>query len=306
MATNLKEAVLKLEVEGILSEKNLELKTENGVELIEGSLVIQTSETNFTNFRVKQYSKKKNADKSFSKDDNKTFAGLKTIYNEYKSVATDGIEQATRVRVTNGQIRPFSNYNKERGLIEGMNYSSTFFNRVKAGDENDAHANFEVEMVISSMVPEIDSEGEQTGRLKVTGWCPTYSGIEKLDLIAPVEASDEDGDTYPVADAINDAYEPGETVKFFGEAVNSRVVKETKVPVKIGKPKTSISTSYKNELVITGASEAYPEENAYDLDAVKQAVQERQNRLDKQKEDAEKGITPNKGAASKSGRKLPF
>ena len=49
-ATNLRQATAKVNVEGILSEKVLEVKTEDGVKKIAGHLTIKTSDVNFIKF----------------------------------------------------------------------------------------------------------------------------------------------------------------------------------------------------------------------------------------------------------------
>ena len=50
--TNLRQANAKAYVTGILSEKNLEVKTENGAKSIQGTLTIKTSDVNFIRFGV--------------------------------------------------------------------------------------------------------------------------------------------------------------------------------------------------------------------------------------------------------------
>ena len=50
--TNLRQATAKVNVEGILSEKVLEVKTEDGVTKITGHLTIKTSDVNFVKFNV--------------------------------------------------------------------------------------------------------------------------------------------------------------------------------------------------------------------------------------------------------------
>lgn len=307
--TSLKQATLKIEVEGVLSEKNLELTVENNVEHIKGDIVIQTDTTNFVSFRVDQYSKKKAEAGKFSNDDNKVFPGLKTIFEQYKSIAEVGREEATIVRITTGQINPFSYYSNDKRFIEGVGYKGTYFNRLKADEELNPRADFTVQMYIFNIAPEVDEEGQTTGRLLVNGWCPTFNGIEKIQLIAPETCTDGD-EVYEVASAIQEEFEVGQTVEFYGKAVNSRVVKETTIPVKLGKPKKKIETSYKNEFEITGASEPFPEETAYKEEAIKQAIQERENRLEEQKNKPTSGSSSSNGGFSSrrptpSGRTLP-
>ena len=73
--TNLRQADAKVTVAGIVSDKKLEMKTENGVRTIEGTITIKTSDTNFVQMRVRCADKKKDG------TENKTFTGVMTVMN---------------------------------------------------------------------------------------------------------------------------------------------------------------------------------------------------------------------------------
>lgn len=273
--TNLRQADAKVEVLGILSEKKLEEVTVDGKKIIRGDLVIQTGDINFITFSV-YVSEKKN-----DGNENPAYKGMKTIMEEYKSVATAGREAATKVFVSekSGQFRPNSYVGRDKQVSVSARFQSMFFNEYKGSLEDfEPYAKFEIEMVIASMVPETDKEGEETGRVVVKGWMPTYSGIEPVTLVATDET----------AGALLDDYAPNNTVKFFGDIVNSRAVIDETIPVKIGKPKVRKKTIYKNEMIITGASEPYGEDSdfptpePYDLEAVRKAITDREMKLDEE------------------------
>lgn len=298
-STNLRQADAKVEVVGIVSENKLEEVTVDGKTSIRGELVIQTDDINFVTFNVFVNEKKDNG------EDNKTYAGIKTVMNEYNSVAKVGREDATKVTVS-GQIRPNSYVGRDGQVHVSIRNQSSFFNRYTGTlEEFDPHAWFEVEMCITSIVPETyssgDNVGEETGRAIVKGWMPTYNGIEPITLIAP----EDDG----IAEAVLDGYNPGETVKFYGDIVNSRAVIREEIPVKIGKPKVKVRTIYKNEMIITNASDAYGEDSEtptpepYDVDAIKKATIDRELRLEEEKNKAKKPETT--AGKAKTGRGLP-
>lgn len=301
--TNLRQAEATVEVEGILSEKKLEIIEEDGMKKIKGSLVIQTSDVNFVTFNVNVGQMTK------AGKPNSIYEGIFTVMNEYKSVAEVGKDDATRVRVTKGDINPYTYYN-ERGKHDVVGFKSNFFNRVNPV-EMEQKSIFDVELYISSISREIVASGEEagteTGRVKVNGWMPTYNGIEPLTLIATAE----DG----IADAIESEYEPGQTVLFSGDLVNNRVVKTETIPMKIGKPKIKTTTTYTNEFIITGASEAYEEgitsKAPYEPEVIQKAIAEREIKLAEMKDKADKkGNNPqSSGAFNKakpsSGRTLP-
>lgn len=304
MSTNLKEGKAIVTAEGILQENTLKVEDINGVEQISGNIILKVSDTNSITFNVRQAAKIKNK-RDDGSDDNKSYPGLVTVMNDYKSIAKDGEEAADIVRISNGQIRPSYMVRSDR---EGIFYQSNFFNRVVRGEsEPNFHADFEIELYVDAVVPELYKDeahaGEETGRAIVKGWLPTYSGIEPITLIAPKE----DG----IAEAVMDIYTPGCTATFYGNIVNSRITKTSVIPVRIGKPKETTSTTYVNELVITGASDPY-EENAFDREAVRLAIQERASRIEQQKAQTQNGNANNRNTGATgftpapSGRQLPF
>jgi len=288
--TNLRQSKAKAISVGIVSEIDLKEVTEEGKKRIEGSVTVKTDDTNFIRYNVKVNEKTKN------NEDNKTYAGITTVMNEYKSIAQVGEEEADRISVS-GDLNVYTGRN---GATVG--YKSNFFNRLRNPEEMETKAEFEVEMFISSIVPEVDKDGEETGRTTVNGWTVTFAGVEPIKLLA-------EGD---IAAAIDSTFEPGQTVEFYGDIVNSRIEKVTEIPVAIGKPKKKVEVSYKNELIITGASEAYEEgvsaEKPYEADVIKAAIQERQNKLEEAKAKAQNTSKPTtqKPSAAAKGRTLGF
>lgn len=289
--TNLRQANAKVYVVGVVSEKDLKVVTEEGKTKISGHITVKTSDVNFVKFNV-NVNEKTNAGA-----DNKCYAGIQTVMNEYKSIAEVGEEEATKVKVT-GDISPFTGKNGEKIV----SYKSNFFNRLKADEEYEPKAEFGIELFISSITPELTEDGEETGRTVVGGWMPTYNGIEPIELVADKE----------VGQAIESGFEPGQTVEFYGEVINNRIETVTEIPVKIGKPRKKVKVEVKNDLVITGASEAYEEgvtpEIPYEEETIKAAIQERENKLAEAKAKAQSGSS-NSGAKPSGkahGRKLGF
>lgn len=284
--TNLRQANAKAFVHGVVSEKDLKVVTEEGKNKITGHLTVKTSDVNFVKFNV-NVNEKTNAG-----TDNKTYAGIQTVMNEYQSIAEVGEEEATKVKVT-GDISPFTGKNGEKIV----SFRSNFFNRFKADEVEDFEpiAEFSIELFISGINPELDAEGVETGRTVVSGWMPTYNGIEPIDLVAEGE----------VAQAIDSGFEVGQTVEFYGEIINNRIETVTEIPVKIGKPKKKVTVEFKNDMIITGASEAYEEgitpELPYEADTIQAAIQERENKLEEAKAKAQSGGVKLNGTAKPSG-----
>ena len=295
--TNLRQADAKVAVVGIVSDKKLEMKTENGVRTIEGTVTIKTSDTNFVQMRVKCSDKKKN-DGSI----NRAFAGIMTVMNEYKSIADVGEDEADRVRVS-GQINPFRSNNTGDEIIS---YTGSFFNRIKPNQNFEPKAEFEVEMYIERFVPEFINN-EETGRYKICGWTPTYNGIEPLTLFVPEE----------LAEAAANAYQPRQTARFYGNIIQNITYKVTNQPMAFG-VKTKTESEFINRLVVTGGSTAYNAETEdevikggnqipYNPVTIQAAIDERDRRIKEEQNKPRTNTTINNARPSGAsrGRTLP-
>ena len=291
--TNLRQANTKATAVGLLTDKKLEIKTDpkTGEKHIEGTVTVKTSDKNFVTFTV--YSKEKKNDKT----DNKTYAGLVTVMNEFQSVVDAG-DNADHIRV-NGQLNPYRGQNGN----EIIGYRGSFFNRIRNVENIEPEATFEVEMFIQSIVPEMgkDADGEmsETGRLKITGWVPTYNGIEPIDLIVPED----------LASACEDTYEPGQTVEFYGDIINNSIEETIEKPVAFGKPKKEVRRTYINELIVTGGSEPYDGDEEtdkdhvpYDKGAIEGAIAERNTQIEEIKNKAKNSSSGAGRGTTPSGR----
>ncbi len=294
METNLRQADAKVTVVGIVSDKKLEMKTENGVRTIEGTITIKTADTNFVQMRVRCADKKKDG------TDNKAFAGVMTVMNEYQSIADVGEDEADRVR-TSGQINLFRSNNNGNEIVS---YTSNFFNRIKNAQNVEPKAEFEVEMFIKTLVPEMDKEGVETGRYKIIGWIPTFNGIEPLELIVPVE----------LADQVSNIYEPNQTARFYGDIIQNITFETVDKPVAFGVKKET-KTSFVNELVVTGGSPAYNAETKeecveggnqipYDPAVVQAAIEERDRLIKEGQNKPKSNVNNAKPSGAARGRQL--
>ena len=134
-------------------------------------------------------------------------------------------------------------------------------------------------------------------------------GVEKVNLVAPEE----------IASAVTEAYRPGDTVRFYGDIINTRQEEKTQKAVKIGVAKEEARVRYVSELRITGASEAYDIDNPnkdysnpFPKEAIELAITERDHRIEEMK----KNGNSNGGSANyaqrpsstpvSTGRKLPW
>ena len=290
-ATNLRQANASVEVAGIVSSKDLKFDQKDGSKVITGSVYVEIDETNIVRFGV--YAK----EKTNKGESNPAYQGLLTVMNEYRTIADNGREHADKVYVK-GDLSPYVAQNGK----EAVSQKASFFNRVQKIENYSPKAEFEVEVYIASLVPEVDKEGTETGRLLVKGWVPTYSGIEPITLVAPED----------LAESIQNMFEADQTVEFSGDLINNRVEIRTEIPMAIGKPKIKTETSYKNELRITGASEAYEEgvtaEKPYDKETIRLAINEHKAKQEAKQREANSGNTASytRPSASGTGRQMSW
>ena len=274
--TNLRQAETKITVAGLLASKNLEITKGDNGNIISGDLIIKVDDLN--SIRIKVYCGELKKDKT----KNKAYDGLVTVMNEYKSIADVGEENADYVYVGSGQFNTYRNPNNGQDTVS---YQSNFFTRAKVREPK---REWKAEMFIQKKVPEMNNEGDETGRLKIRGIAPNYNGIDIIDFVVPSElASDVDG-----------LLEVGTTFVIYGDIINSRV--EKKVEMLIGKPRTEYE--YKNELVLTGIEKQVEEPKAYEADAIKLAIQEYENKANTPKDEA----PAKKPTAAGTGRTLGF
>lgn len=266
--TNIRVADATIKLTGKVSEKALTVTTTNGKTSISGYVVVKTSPENFVRVNVMQ--------NALTKDgkENKAYKGLETVMNEYKAIADVGEEAADVVHV-NGKLNP---YTSRQSGQSSMGYKASFFNRAKKEVEpSEYKAEFDSEVYITAILPKLDKDGIETDEVVVKGWLPIYNGtVEPIELTAPSD----------IADAVRDTYHVGDTVNFFGDIINNRIEKKTEIPATIGKPRIEISYENKNDLIITGAGEAYATSDdpklvskAYTKEEIALAVQERDNNL---------------------------
>lgn len=293
--TNLRQAKAELHVMGVLSEKNLEIKTEDGHRFITGSLTISVDDTNSITVGVRQ--------NEFTKEGkpNSVYTGLVTVMNEYKSVAEVGKDLADKVMINRGQVNPYHNANTNRDVVA---YKTNFINRVR--EENfEPKAEVEVEIYVAGITPEMytsgENQGEETGRVLLKGWMPTYNGIEPIVFVVP----EEDG----MAETVRSEFAVGQTYMIYADVHNTRVETIREVPVKIGKPRTERTVTYKNELLLTGCSESYEDIDniePYDKEAIQKAIVDREIRIEQAKKQSTNNTTQNsKPAPAQSGRPMP-
>lgn len=298
--TVLREAENNVVVEGTLLEvRHTEWKSKKGLNI---ELDIETAENEVHTVNgMSKYHKDDGSENGIAK-------GYQTIIDEYKSVASHGREEADKVRVTQGRIGLNEYYGQDEKLRSFPQLGTNFVNRVQVGEEFNPRAEFEVEVFVRNVKAETNKDAEETGRAEVEGYIPLYGG-KVIPFTFKVAA---EGSEY-----VQDNYEPGQTVKFYGDIVNFKEKKVTVEKAAFGKDKEKVTYNTVREYVITGGGEAYDEESvkAYSVDLIKKALTEREIYLDElknknnepKKEEKKGGFdTKKKDKVQVNKDKLPF
>lgn len=281
----LRQAEGKTETVGILSDKDLSITTENGKTVIKGNVTVKVSDTNFIQYGIYI--------NEITKDgkENKCFSPMKKVMEEYKSIADVGEDEADKIRIT-GNFNLFTSKNGDAKV----GYKTNFVHK-DISKNFTPHSEFnELEVYVTKVYDEMDSEQNETGRVIVKGYVPTYNSIEEISLVAEKD----------IAEAVKETYKKGDTVAFNGRIENNRITVTREIPVAIGKPKIETKTTYKNDIIIEGASEAYADseneatqKKAFNDEAIAIAIE-------KKNAEVKEPSTSDKPSGNKKGRTLGF
>lgn len=297
----------KVQIEGYLRENNLELiRNDKQEEVIRGSLVVALD--NVRSCRAQFYVSRFNTLKpgETTRQESKAYGRLvellpgntisiSSLMKDQAAMTFDiAKESATKVWII-GALQEYIRKDEKGEVI-----SSTTIKGLSAGikTESDKHpftqkAEFEVEMYIEGKRPEM-KDGEETGRIVLTGLIPEYD-----DSVSRIEFVTELGDA---TDYIEENYNVGQTVKVYGDVINTyvRVEKEGGGHTFGRTLEPQYETTFTSERQIFGGT-ATPldedDENALKKAEIKAALALRQQKIDNMpaKDDAPKAVNPKKG-----------
>ena len=291
----------KVQIEGYLRENNLELiRNDKQEEVIRGSLVVALD--NVRSCRAQFYVSRFNTLKpgETTRQESKAYSRLvellpgntisiSSLMKDQAAMTFDvAKESATKVWII-GALQEYIRKDEKGEAI-----SSTTIKGLTAGikTESDKHpftqkAEFEVEMYI-------EGKSEETGRIVLTGLIPEYD-----DSVSRIEFVTELGDA---TDYIEENYNVGQTVKVYGDVINTyvRVEKEGGGHTFGRTLEPQYETTFTSERQIFGGT-ATPldedDENALKKAEIKAALALRQQKIDNMpaKDDAPKAVNPKKG-----------
>lgn len=299
----------KVQIEGYLRENNLELtRNDKQEEVIRGSLVVALDDvrscraqfyvSKFRTLRpgdtVKQESKAYTKLVELLPGNTVTIASL--MKDQANMTFDTAKESATKVWII-GALQEYLRKD-EKGEVISMTTIKGLTAGIKTATDKhpfSQKAEFEIEMYIEGKRPEM-KDGEETGRLVLTGLVPEYDdSVSRIDFVT------EPGDA---TDYIEENYNIGQTVKVYGDVINTyvRVEKEAGGHTFGRTLEPQYETTFTSERQIFGGT-ATPldedDENGLKKAEIKAALAKRQQKIDDMpvKDDAPKAVNPKKGFA---------
>ena len=278
----LRQAENRVKIEGVLAEVDIKpgsfMKNGQTVESIGGSIIVKVIQTISGEEKELAIPVHMFASKLTNKGTpNPAYESIKKVMDEYVSIAAseNGEEGADRVRITNGSVRMNEYYTQDGRLVSFPRINASFVQRINKSDCK-PEATYTVEFVVASKAEEVDKNGETTGRYKIGAVLPQYGG--KVDVI-PMYAQSEG-----VISAISEYWNIGDTVKANGRLDFSATTETIIEEVDFGEPIEKTRTINRSDLIITGGSQTALEGDfAFDENEIQNALAERRNRLEAQK-----------------------
>ena len=272
MSEQLRTAANRVSLRGILKEKNLKMKTgeNNSGNYISGDIVVSTGGN--SEHRVSVYSPQITT----KGEESSAYKILLALMNA-PSVAElvkagksieEAMASADRISIHSAQLDLNDYYGRDGNLVSFPRIKTSFLTRIPA----ESAANFEmsapmfdVEGYMQSMRPEMDTNGEETGRYRITLIIPNYKGqAMPMEFVTTKEAG-----AY-----ISQHYELNKTCHVYGKIVND--VMET-VTVKagfLGNVEERTTTRVHEMVIENGEPEQYDDEDvkAYKREDIQAAM----------------------------------
>ena len=277
----LREAENVVRIEGILSETDLKYGSfeKNGatVNSIGGIIKIQVNQEINGESKTLEVPVHMFASEYTNKGaKNPAYQSIERVMNEFISIAAaGGAANADRVRITNGKITMNEYYGRDGQLISFPRITASFVNKIKA-DEMKPCATFTTNFVVAKKMYEVDGEGVETGRYKVTGIIPQFGG--KVDVVEFITSNKN------VINAVSQYWTENDTVSTQGRLNFSSKTETVVKEVDFGEPQETTRTISVSELILTGGSSTPLEgEFAYDMTDIQSAFADRKQRLEDSK-----------------------
>lgn len=224
---------------------------------------------------------------------NPSYTSMKEVMSSYKSIAASNLEQADRVRISGAQITMNEFYDKKGSFVSEPRIKASFVDKV-TGDKFNPEATFQLTFVVGKMIPEVDKDGIETGRLKLSAVVPKYGG--KVDVV-PLYGVNPN-----VVDVISSSWNEGDTVSCNGKLDFTSKTEVYMDNSGFGDPIKKTKTISVSDIIITGG-DAEPKEGelAIDTNEIKTALAARQEYLNSLKDKKAEPKAPAKNVLNDLG-----
>lgn len=270
-----------VKIEGILSEVGLETATFNRkgqtTECIRGTIKIRVEQDINGTMTTMEVPVSAFASRYTNAGaENPAYNSLKDVMENYKSIAACGnIDDADRVRITNGSLQENVFYAKNGDLVNTSRISASFINKI-AKNECKPEATFTATIVVGNKSDELDRDGTPTNRLTVNGVIIQYG--ERADLIKFIVAKPD------AKNHIEQYWNDGDTVRVQGKVNFSSKTEYIEEEVGFGEPiKTAKTTSVHELLIESGSAGCLEGDAAYDIKDIQSALAARKVRIEETK-----------------------
>ena len=270
-----------VKIEGILSEVGLETATFNRkgqtTECIRGTVKIRVEQAINGIMTTMEVPVSAFASRYTNAGaENPAYNSLKDVMENYKSIAACGnIDDADRVRITNGSLQENVFYAKNGDLVNTSRISASFINKI-AKNECKPEATFTATIVVGNKSDELDRDGTPTNRLNVNGVIIQYG--ERADLIKFIVAKPD------AKNHIEQYWNDGDTVRVQGKVNFSSKTEYIEEEVGFGEPiKTAKTTSVHELLIESGSAGCLEGDAAYDIKDIQSALAARKVRIEETK-----------------------
>lgn len=270
-----------VKIEGILSEVGLETATFNrkgqATECIRGTIKIRVEQDINGTMTTMEVPVSAFASRYTNANaENPAYNSLKDVMENYKSIAACGnIDDADRVRITNGSLQENVFYAKNGDLVNTSRISASFINKI-AKNECKPEATFTATIVVGNKSDELDRDGTPTNRLNVNGVIIQYG--ERADLIKFIVAKPD------AKNHIEQYWNDGDTVRVQGKVNFSSKTEYIEEEVGFGEPiKTAKTTSVHELLIESGSAGCLEGDAAYDIKDIQSALAARKVRIEETK-----------------------
>ena len=283
-----KGALNEVAIEGILSEIKLQEGTDkSGNPAIYGEYKIRTINVlDGIEYNVEIPVRVYQSKITKNKKENPAYDAAQKIMKDYVSIAAGGVEKATAVRLPEKSTSLQENFFMSKTtnqMVFSSGIRASFVNEINKADMKPS-ASFKTIIVIGELTDELNTDGEETGRLIIKGILPQWGG--RVDVIDFIVANRK------IIDHVRNNWQKGDTV-LIGGRINFTSVVESAAQSDntFGEVMTSSSTKSIKEYIVTGCHEEplTVEEGAYAMEDIADALQERQKRIEEAKNKASEG-----------------